>query len=53
VLFLGFAQMLLGLGVCVGRGIRPDGIISPATLRWGALLVATGAACWTVVVLWA
>jgi len=52
-LFLGFCLMIAGLGLCVARGVRPDGKISAPSVRIGALLVLAGAGCWTVVVLWA
>lgn len=52
-LFLGFFLAVSGLALTVVRGVRPDGKLSADAVRWGAILVAAGAACWTIVVLWA
>lgn len=53
LLFTGFGAMIIGLMLCVLRGVRPDGKLSNPDLRWGLGVLVFGATCWTAVVLWA
>ncbi len=48
VLGLGFLLALAGLGLTAFRGLDPNGKVSLARARWGLLLFAIGAACWTL-----
>lgn len=48
VLGLGFLLALSGLALFAFRGLNPRGTVSFERARWGLLLFAIGAACWTV-----
>ncbi|MEO8905067.1 MAG: hypothetical protein ABI488_21645 [Polyangiaceae bacterium] len=48
VLGLGFLLALVGLGLTAFRGLDVNGKVSFAAARWGLLLFAMGAACWTL-----
>jgi len=48
VLAAGFLLSLSGLGLFALRGLNPTGTVSFQRARWGLLLFAIGAACWTL-----
>ncbi len=48
ILGVGFLLALAGLGLTAFRGLDPGGKVSFARARWGLLLFAIGAACWTL-----
>ncbi|MEO7034889.1 MAG: hypothetical protein ABI548_13350 [Polyangiaceae bacterium] len=48
VLGLGFSLALIGLGLTAFRALDVNGKVSFAAARWGLLLFAIGAACWTL-----
>ncbi|MET0792559.1 MAG: hypothetical protein ABW061_13645 [Polyangiaceae bacterium] len=48
VLGLGFALALAGLGLFAFHGVDRAGKVTLGRARWGLLLFAIGAACWTV-----
>jgi hypothetical protein len=48
VLGAGFLLALSGLGLFALRGLNPTGKVSFQRARWGLLLFAIGAACWTL-----
>jgi len=48
VLGAGFLLALGGLGLFAFRGLNPSGKVSFRRARWGVLLFAIGAACWTL-----
>jgi len=51
VLILAFALAIGGCVVVVARGVAPDGTLVPSGLRWGLVVFAIGAACWTLAAL--
>jgi hypothetical protein len=48
VLGVGFLLALAGLGLCAFRGLGPSGKLALRRARLGLLLLAIGAACWTL-----
>ena len=48
VLGVGFLLSLVGLALSASRGLDPNGKISFGRSRLGLLLLAIGAACWTL-----
>jgi len=48
VLGAGFLLALAGLALFAFRGLNPSGKVSFRRARWGVLLFAIGAACWTL-----
>jgi hypothetical protein len=49
---LGFGLACAGLALVGWRGVAPDGTLAERGLYLGSLLVAIGAACWTLALLW-
>ena len=47
LLAFGFVSAAAGLTWVMLKGVKPDGALSIAGARWGALLALIGAACWT------
>jgi len=48
VLGIGFLLALVGLALAASRGLEPSGKVSFGRARLGLLLLAIGAACWTL-----
>ncbi|HEX3854360.1 MAG TPA: hypothetical protein VHW01_25530, partial [Polyangiaceae bacterium] len=48
VLGVGFLLALIGLALSASRGLEPSGKVSFGRARLGLLLLAIGAACWTL-----